>query len=561
MPIQNCSILPMLPDFSRSLSRILHAPWWMLAIVAGVLTGLAVPGYHLQLLGLISLLPLLVLLDQDHEHSWKKRWLRSVMACWIVGTLVSLVGCPWIIHSSSVFGHLPIPLALLVGAGYGLEITLILWLELALPVLLIRKKGTSELLLRLFWFLMLEPAHPGLFHWSYGGLTFDGIPWISQLADLIGAPGLGLYVMGGHLWLIGWFRQAQSPTKLYPLKQAFGILLVLWFGGLTYGVLREQQLASIFPESGKSVRMISLQPNFTLQQLASNPALAYSTRNRNLSDLFSDSIRALDSLDERRSEVPVLLVWPESTYPAAFLKNESMRDKVEQFARLHHVFILLTSVDWEQDETDQLRFWGSAFLINPDGTLNGRYDKIFLIPFGEYLPLADWFPFYARWLRENVENMSEFEAGHEPKVFELSESMRISAPICFDVFFPEILRDMVRNGADGAVVLSNLAWFGKTNASRLMEMAVRWNAIENRVPLTLSSNNGPSFVIGAEGKFQTSRTEWFTQDYLIHTLSLQRHDSFYRDHALLVRGLWVCLWIGVLLFRRFEPHPSEASSF
>ena len=176
------------------------------------------------------------------------------------------------------------------------------------------------------------------------------------------------------------------------------------------------------------------------------------------------------------------------------------------------------------------RFFGISVLIGPDGRILGRYDKIFLIPFGETLPLSDWFPETAHWLRSKIRNMSEFASGAEYTVFSLPSGLNLSASICFDIFSSEIVRNMTRNGAGLVANLSNLAWFGPTSATDSMEAFARWRAIENRVPVLFVSNNGSSIFIGADGQSLSPGLGLFKAGNLAETITLGSHYSFYREN-------------------------------
>ena len=143
--------------------------------------------------------------------------------------------------------------------------------------------------------------------------------------------------------------------------------------------------------------------------------------------------------------------------------------------------------------------------------------------------------------------MSEFDPGQDYKVFSLSEKVRLSAPICFDVFSPEVVRGMSLNGANLVVNLSNLAWFGRTTASDNMVAVLRWRAIENRVPVVFASNNGESVFIGADGKNLSRQLGLFEEGALIARLQLQSRFSFYRKYEEWIRGGFVFIFI-VLIF-------------
>ena len=159
------------------------------------------------------------------------------------------------------------------------------------------------------------------------------------------------------------------------------------------------------------------------------------------------------------------------------------------------------------------------------------------------IPFSSWFPEIASWLRKNIANMSEFYPGEEFKVFSLSEKINFSAPICFDIFAPEVIRGMVRNGSNLVVNLSNLAWFGRTTASDNMIAVLRWRAIENRIPIVFASNNGESVFIDSNGQNITEKLGLFEEGSLFTSLMLQNRFSFYREYAEWVWGSFALLFL------------------
>ena len=130
--------------------------------------------------------------------------------------------------------------------------------------------------------------------------------------------------------------------------------LLLWILGLSYGTWRIQDLnnngSDFFTKSSK-LDVLLIQPNFSLQNLASNPELSYSKRKYNLDELLMDSIKGLRKLPKNTNSTK-LLVWPESVFPDPFLKNSESRQIVLDFAKNHKIQILFTTVDWEKTQNN-----------------------------------------------------------------------------------------------------------------------------------------------------------------------------------------------------------------
>ncbi|MDG2064951.1 MAG: apolipoprotein N-acyltransferase [SAR324 cluster bacterium] len=525
---------------------------WTGSLISGVMVGLNAPGFGTHWLGIISLFPLIFTLEKLHAEddlSFRKRALLFFGICWLSGGIAASIGGYWITNSTHVFGHLPWPAALIITAvGYGLEVGFQLFVYFGIPLLLIPKLNNWDLPLRLAFVLALDPWYPRLIHWNYGALTFSEFPWIEQLADIIGSSGLLLYSAGLTFLLIGWLRWKSGKLSHKKVLQASFLYLLLWILGLSYGAWRTNNLETKFTEpNGKSsnLTVIVIQPNFSLQDLASNPELAHSKRQQNLESLLTDSRKALAELPQNTG-TEQLLVWPESVFPDAFFKSNNSRLKVSAFAQEHQTNILFTTVDWEQTQTGQ-KFYGVSVLVGKKGKVLGRYNKIFRIPFGEMIPFSDWFPVIATWLRKNIANMSEFDRGTEYTVFPLEKNIQLSAPICFDIFNPAVMRGMVLNGSNLVLNLSNLAWFGRTAASDNMVAILRWRAIENRVPVVFASNNGESLFIAANGKNMSQQLGLFEEGTLNSTVKLQSQFSFYREYAEWVWAGFIFLFLLLLL--------------
>lgn len=526
--------------------------WGVLA--SAMMGGLNPPGLHTQLIGMVAYVPLLLLLDQIHLDpilTKKGKLWRSVLTCYGVAIGMSLIGTHWMVHAIHVFGHLDLWLSYLItGLGYGLEVGALLFCWFGLPLFWIRPKGWIDVVLRLLFAVALEPFTPRLIHWSFGGITFSHIPVIEQIADLIGVSGLGFYALGSNFLILLAWRSYKNPLekqlKIRTLQLGM-TYLVLWVMGLGYGFWRIHDLQEKIP-GAPEIFVAAIQPNFSVEGLASQPELAYSHRHRSLQGLFSDSAMALQQAPNDLS-IPRLLVWPESVYPYAYFQDIPKKQQVEAFAQKFHTSILLQSIDWKIDNLHDL-YYGISVLIGPDGIPRGEYRKMFLFPFGEYIPFAKEFPLYRDWIHEQIPEISEFEAGTEYQVFPLDSKIKIGGPICFDALSPQIVRRMVQNGAQFAATLSNLAWYGKSTASDHMAMAIRWNSIENRIPQVHASNNGQSFFINALGQETSPQLRLFQEGVVTQQVIIGSHFSFYREYQEIIHWILAGLTLFLFLWKR-----------
>ncbi len=185
-----------------------------------------------------------------------------------------------------------------------------------------------------------------------------------------------------------------------------------------------------------------------------------------------------------------LFVWPEALV---------MRDigDPEIFARLQAMAActntpLFTGVFREDDETGNER--NAGVLLDASGRVAGHYDKIHLAPFGEYVPLGRLLPFVSKV----VPSIGEVEPGAEARLFDVGKR-RFGPLICFETLFPEMAERLRRDGADFLVVITNLAWFGASNAIPEEIEIARLRCVETRLPMVHVSNTGVTGIIDPYG--------------------------------------------------------------
>ncbi len=187
-----------------------------------------------------------------------------------------------------------------------------------------------------------------------------------------------------------------------------------------------------------------------------------------------------------------LFVWPETLVMDEFTIPE-LFEPMENLTQTTGAALYTGS---QRTDTETGRFRNSSFLVSGDGTVQGYYDKIHLAPFGEYVPFGEYLPI----VQTMVPIISDVEPGDEVRVFPVRE--RTLGPlICFEVLFPEMSETLRRKGADFLVVITNLGWFGASNALEQELEQARLRAVETRLPLVHSANTGISGVFDPWGRF------------------------------------------------------------
>lgn len=213
-----------------------------------------------------------------------------------------------------------------------------------------------------------------------------------------------------------------------------------------------------------------------------------------------------------------LVIWPELPAPLYFYSDPDVhRDSVD-IARSHGYFLFET-VAYTHDHHPL----NSAVLLGPDGGELGRYDKIGLVPFGEYVP-----PLFS-FVNRITQEAGDFVPGEEVKVL-AAGSQKLGVFICYEAAFPDLVRQFAAGGADVLVNLSNDGYFGHTQARAQHLLIARMRAVENRRFLIRSTNDGFSAIIDPAGKLIQSLPA-FRQVATIVRYGVVRDATFYSKHG------------------------------
>ena len=201
--------------------------------------------------------------------------------------------------------------------------------------------------------------------------------------------------------------------------------------------------------------------------------------------------------------------------------------------------------------------YNSAYLASPSGEVVGRYDKIHLVPFGEYVPLSNLL-FFIGSLGEGIGN---FKSGKEMINFSMPRA-RFGVLICFEIIFPDLCRRFVKEGANFLVTITNDAWFGRTSAPYQHFAIATFRAIENRVFVARAANTGISGLIDPKGKV-VKKSGIFTEEAITGTIRLMKTKTFYTLYGDVFA--WICsgfsiLLVGYAIFGRRTFSPSHRSS-
>lgn len=325
------------------------------------------------------------------------------------------------------------------------------------------------------------------FGWALLGYSQYRVTLCLQIASLTGVWGVSYLVMTVNVCLYALLRHAFYGVPagrgrvVFPAR-SFSVALLAICGACTYGVISGHK-----PEPETSYATIALiQPNIP-QELKWDP--------RARSYIFRTYARLTE--DAARHQ-PDLIVWPEAAFPGIIGEDQDLYRIMRDFIDRVDIPVLLGAV-----VSDAQRYYNSAVLIDARGALRQVYDKIHLVPFGEYVPLRNIFPFL-----QAVAPIGDIEAGREFSLFNVpgEKSLRpLSAGvlICFEDVFPDIAREFVRRGAGALINITNDAWYQESPAAKQHFTASVLRAVENRRWLLRVTNTGVSGAIRPDGSIQS----------------------------------------------------------
>jgi len=475
--------------------------------LSAVLLILSFPDFNLWPLAWCALAPLLVVIAIN-----KGRW-RPFFLGWVFGTVFFYGSCYWLtysmIHTGGISPWIAFPLllpgAVLLGIFPG-----VFGLFMARCI---RKWGASA--------LFVAPLGWSALEWlrlEVTGQLWNALGYSQAFhPSMIGSAGWGgVYAVGAAIVFVNSaiaFALLRR-TKRTLWRSAVAVLLMS-VATLTVNILMSFSAGEFITEKNTEAVVVAIQPNVPMDLAKSNDDMKLLTE-RHL-EMTEAALKQIQNGTE-----PRLVIWPESPMNFAYGGDEQLRSALASFAQQHRVSILLNS----QEIAPNDGIYNSAVLINEQGKLVAQYDKIRLLPFGEYVPLPNWVP-GAGLIRAIV---GDFTAGTNYRLMPVG-NLRAGVFICIESAYPSIARRFTNEGADVLINISNDGYLGPTAVMRQHLANAVFRAVENGRPLLSVTNTGITAFITPEGETRDA-TAGFKPEVRIWSLSPppgQR--TFYTKHG------------------------------
>lgn len=476
----------------------------------------------------IALVPLLLALSGWRGHPGRLPGQRPGRA-FLLGLstgLVYFVGTVyWTSTVVATFGQLPLALALVAMLLLAAYLALFPALTAVVTGRLIARAGAPA--------LFFAPAAWVATEFGRGYL-FGGFPWVplgnSQVTVLPIAQMASLFGVYGVSALVVFVNAAIAFALLTPgrprIKAVAGALVTV--GAIAaWGTWRVAE--GSLTREGTPLQVGLIQGNVA-QEDKWNPAEARR--------IFTTYVAMSRDAVRRGAD---FVIWPESSTPFSF--EEDVRGGVvRELARETGVPILFGS-----DQTvggAEPRHYNAAFLLDHDGRTAAVYRKIHLVPFGEYVPLADWLSFFPP-LVQTLAGFAPFTPGDSMVMLPVGSHL-VSTAICYEVVYPSLVREAVEGGSQLLTTITNDAWYGTSSAPYQHFALATMRAIEQGRYLARAANTGISGVVDPYGRV-VQASALFEQAGLVEEVRLLNHRTVYSAFGDVIAYISVALTAAALM--------------
>jgi apolipoprotein N-acyltransferase len=467
----------------------------LLAALSAALLVAAFPDFDLWPLAWVGLVPLLYAVGR------RPRTAQATLLGWLAGTLFFYGSCHWLTFPMTRYGDIPAPVAYFLLLFPTLVAGLFPALFACGLAAACRRWGPRALLLAPPLWTATEWARLGAIGqlWNALGYSQAFVPRLIQPARL------------GGVYFVSFLVVAVNAAVAYALLKRDVRSLVNSAAAVAVVVLVlaacDVTRPSTSDEGDPSALVVAVQPSVIPdfdRSMAEYDALA--------EQHFAASERALRGMDEegRWRGLPRVVAWPESPMNFRFSRDSRFRERVARFVQSNRASLLINSLEPAPSDGG----YNAAVLINEEGRLAVQYDKIRLMPFGEYVPLPRWMP-GGGFVRGIV---GEFTPGTRFTLMPLGAGR--GAPqagvfICLESAYPYITRRFASEGADVLIELTNDAYQGDTGVMRQHLANAVFRAVETSRPLLRVTNSGISArvtplgeVEDATGRFEQAARVW-----------------------------------------------------
>lgn len=515
----------------------------LLALASAILLIISFPDFNLWPLAWVALVPLFLAVAKRAEG------LRSFLLGLMTGTLFFFGSCYWLTYAMVRYGRIPAWIAypLLVPGAFVLALFPALCCLLLARMISLR--GVRALLLAPFFWAALEWARLGVTGqlWNAVGYSQAYVTPLIQAASWGGVYAVSFLIVTVNACLGYAILKRTSRAALTSLVIILCVAAVI----LAANSYSASHAAAV--QANPDVIAVAVQPNVPMEpveDLAETEALV--DRHKDLSRAALQAWESEGRVDNhvaaatggnrvkeetpQRVATPRLIIWPESPMNFTYGNDAAMRDWVGRFATENHSAILFNSLE----PAPAGGAYNSAVMVNEEGRKVAQYDKIRLLPFGEYVPLPRWMP----GVSLVPVMVGDFTPGTDYPLMTVGRETRVGVFICFESAFPSLAREFADRGADVLINISNDGYLGPTPVMRQHLANAVFRAVENNRPVVRVTNTGISAFITPRGQV-IGATEGFRPDVRVWAINRTLNGkTFYTRFGDMF--VWLCAALSLL---------------
>ena len=506
---------------------------WLLAILSAILQVLIFPLPDFYVLGWIAVAPLLVALLRARPVSTlqlqagmkllpARPWQGFALG-YLCGILWYAGNCYWVYSTMKQYGGIN------AAGAVGLLLLFCLYLGLyhglfgLLVSIISRTSERAALVFAPFLWVAVELARTRIsgFPWDLLGTTqVDNVP-LARLARVTGVYGISFEIM--------------------VVNTAFAAALIIRRNRRA-PMLMAATAAAFVLQIGRWMPIPAFPANRTAVLVQANVPILDSAWTR---QYFDTTISELGALSENppntEKQHPDLIAWPES--PSPFYSNDaSFRSAISQIARSVNTWMVVGNVGTDTASRTRNEIFNSAALVSPSGDWTARYDKVHLVPFGEYVPFKNWLGFAGGLTKE----VGDFSHGVARNSLPAGDE-KLGVFICYESIFPDEVRQFAANRAQVLVNISDDAWYGDSGAYAQHLEQGRMRAIENGRWLLSDTNNGVTAAIDPYGRVVESAPRK-KRTALLASYGIENGATFYTRHGDWLAYACAIISLGAFLF-------------
>lgn len=452
---------------------------WLLAAVSIVLCPISFAGYDIWPLAFVAWVPLIIAMRGQTPR-------RAAYIGWFAGFGMTMIGFYWLISMLETFSGFPKAVCALFAAILCLEkggrIAFMGWMYARAT-----QRGWHHALSFLGAFAVSELLWPVLFPW-YFGAAMHNTPIMMQTADLGGVIMVSVVVIAVNVAIAELGQKVVFSAKP-DRRTLIGGALTLVFA-LGYGGFRLSNVESVM-DASEPLKIGMVQGNRELKNKLKRPRAKVHPLQIHLKHSRDMANQGAD-----------LVVWSEAAARASFDVSNYETEASKRIGKLLKTptiigVVLREPLDRPNGKGRRARYFNSALMVDDKGAITGRYDKYFLLMFGEYLPFGDDLPFLYEW----SPNSGAFSKGTTRKPLTMVGDHQISVMICYEDIIPSYVTELVDAGEPELFVnMTNDAWFGATIEPWQHLALAKFRSVEHRKYMARVTNTGMTAMIDPLGR-------------------------------------------------------------